>query len=58
MSAIECNGSTKVTLHIGALNCIGEPYVLDVGGCKMILRFHQSARKDDFGKMTFEKVIN
>lgn len=48
------NGFKLVTINLESLNCMREPYVLDVGGKKMILRFKCSARDDDYGVLTLE----
>ncbi len=51
---IKDNGYKLVTISLATLNCFGEPYVIDVNGKKMILRFNKSARDDDYGKITLE----
>lgn len=40
------------------LNCMNEPYVIELKKQKVILRYQCSARKNDFGTMTLEDAEN
>ncbi len=55
---IRGNGYNIVTIDMGILNCVNEPYLVDVGGKKFILRYKNSAREDDYGKLTLEAMAD
>lgn len=54
---IKGNGTKKVEINMGILNCIGEPYSIEVDGKKFILRFKQSAKENDYGKLSLESAL-
>lgn len=54
---ISGNGYKIVTINMGALNCVGEPYVVEVGeNCKFILRYEHSIKDGDYGKLILEAM--
>lgn len=54
---IKGNGTKKLEINIGILNCWNEPYAIDVDGKKFILRFKQTAKDGDYGKLTLESAL-
>ncbi len=54
---IKGNMTKKIEINMGILNCIGEPYSIEIDGKKFILRFKQSGRDDDYGKLYLESAL-
>lgn len=51
------NGYSKVTLDLGNLNCANEPIHISLGeGVEFILRFKQTAKDGDYGKIVMERM--
>lgn len=55
---IKGNGTREVKLDMGMLNCVGEPYVLDINGTKIILRYKSGNPETDFGTITLEALAD
>ena len=54
---IRGNGFREIIIDVGHLNCMEEPYHINLGeGVEFILRFDCSARKGDFGKIKLERM--
>lgn len=54
---IKGNGTKKLEINMGILNCIGEPYAIEVDGKKLILRFKQTGKDGDYGKISLESAL-
>lgn len=54
MTSITGNGTNKIEIDMGELNCIGEPHVIDLGGHKFILRYKLPSGDNSYGKITLE----
>ncbi len=51
------NGYHVVTLDLGHLNCANEPVHISLGeGIEFILRFKQTAKDGDYGKIVMERM--
>ncbi len=53
---IKGNGTKKIEIDMGKVNCINEPYVIDLSGKKFILRYKSSITEGDYGKITLEAM--
>jgi len=56
MRAIKNNGCNKIEIDMGELNCVGEPYVIDLDGNEFILKYKSGDFENDFGKITLESL--
>lgn len=56
MNPIMGNGTKKIEIDMGDLNCISEPYVIDLGGHKFILRYKLPG--NGYGKITLEATAH
>lgn len=54
---IKGNYTKKIEIDMGTVNCIGEPYAIDIDGKKLILRFKQTGKDGDYGKITLESAL-
>jgi len=55
MTAITYGKFGKVIINMGYLNCVGEPYVINLGDFKLVLRYDDKG-DGDFGKLTLEAM--
>ena len=54
---IKNNGYREVTVDMGNISCMKEPYVIDLGeGIQFILRYDHSLRDDDYGTLYLERM--
>jgi len=55
---ISGDGTRKIKIDIGTINCLNEPYAIDLNGTKIILRYKCSGDDHDFGEITLEATAD
>ncbi len=55
---IKGNGTKKIEIDMGKVNCINEPYMIDLSGNKFILRYKSSITEGDYGRITLEAMAD
>lgn len=51
------NETKKIEIDMGELNCIGEPYFINLSGSKFILRY-RNMKDDGFGILILEAMAD
>jgi len=55
---IKGNETKKIEIDMGELNCIGEPYFINLSGSKFILRYKIHNESSDYGKLILEAMAD
>jgi len=55
-NAIKCNGTKKITIDMGHLNCINEPNIINLDGCEFILRYNTRIDGNAYGVIVLERL--
>lgn len=58
MNPIKGDGTKKIEIDMGELNCLGEPYVINLGKNKFILRYKLPSDDNAYGKITLEATAH
>lgn len=56
---IKGNQTRKIEIDMGSLNCVGEPYIICLGGHEFILRYsNRLVEGDSFGTLFLEAIAD